>query len=207
MANLITILRFPLLFAYVGLLYFGSGKAILWGIPFLLVIILMDSIDGFIARSRGEVSLLGSVLDIATDRTLEVVLWVVFAHLGIIPIIIPLIVITRGTTVDAIRAVGMSSGLAPFEQVKNKLSLFLVSSPFMRSLYGIVKTLAFISLSLEWGFQRLLSPNAALIYPVSIVLSWLAVSLTIARGLPVLIEGYGLLKNPPTKEQVQSQLS
>ena len=205
MANIITILRFPLLFAYVGLLYFGSGNMILWGIPFLLIIILMDSIDGFIARSRGEVSLLGSVLDIATDRTLEVVLWVVFAHLGIIPIIIPLIVITRGTTVDAIRAAGMSSGLAPFEQVKNKLSLFLVASPFMRSIYGIVKALAFTSLSLELGFAKLLSPTANIIYPISAILSWLAVSLTIIRGLPVLIEGYALLKNPPRKEQAQSQ--
>lgn len=207
MANLITILRFPLLFTYVALLYFGSGEAILWGIPFLLIIILMDSFDGFIARSRGEVSLLGSVLDIATDRTLEVVLWVVFAHLGLIPIIIPLIVITRGTTVDAIRAAGMSSGLAPFEQVKAKISLFLVSSPFMRSTYGIVKTLAFTSLSIELGFAKLLSPNAAIMHPISTTLSWLAVSITIARGLPVLIEGYALLKNPPGKEQTHTQPS
>jgi CDP-diacylglycerol--glycerol-3-phosphate 3-phosphatidyltransferase len=207
MANLITILRFPLLFAYVGLLYFGNGSAILWGVPFLLVIILMDSVDGFIARSRGEVSLLGSVLDIATDRTLEIVLWVVFADLDIIPVIFPLIVITRGTTVDAIRAVGMSSGLAPFEQVKARISQFLVSSPFMRSIYGVAKALAFVSLSLELGFVKLASPNLRIIHPISVALSWFAVSLTIARGLPVLIEGYALLKNPPKKEQAQSQPS
>jgi CDP-diacylglycerol--glycerol-3-phosphate 3-phosphatidyltransferase len=207
MANLITILRFPLLFGYVALLYFGNGKTILWGVPFLILIILMDSIDGFIARSRGEVSLLGSVLDIATDRTLEVVLWVVFAHQGLIPIIIPLIVITRGTTVDAIRAVGMSSGLAPFEQIKARISQFLVSSPFMRSTYGIIKTLAFTSLSIELGFAKLLSPYTLFMHTVSITLSWLAVSLTIARGLPVLIEGYALLKNSPEKEQTLSQPS
>ena len=135
MANLVTILRFPLLFIYVALLYYGSPIVKLWCVPFILVIILMDTVDGLIARARGEVSLLGSVLDIATDRTLEIILWVVFAHLRLIPVVIPIIAITRGTTVDAVRAVGMSTGAAPFDQVRSKLSRFLVSSPFPRSFY------------------------------------------------------------------------
>ncbi|MCA0269008.1 MAG: hypothetical protein LCH53_07300 [Bacteroidetes bacterium] len=39
-----------------------------------------------VARKLGEASLLGSVLDIASDRIVEAVRWVVFAHLGLIPI-------------------------------------------------------------------------------------------------------------------------
>ena len=89
MANLITLLRFPLLFIYVILLYTDNGVLQIWCVPFIVLIILMDMFDGLIARARGEVSLLGSVLDIATDRTFEIILWVVFAHLGLIPVIIP----------------------------------------------------------------------------------------------------------------------
>ncbi|MEA3350542.1 MAG: CDP-alcohol phosphatidyltransferase family protein [Chloroflexota bacterium] len=132
MANIITLLRLPLLFVYVALLYTENATLQLLCVPFILFIIVMDAFDGLIARSRGETSLLGSVLDIATDRTLEIVLWVVFAHLGSIPVIIPLVVITRGTTVDAVRAVGMSRRLSAFDQVQHPISRFLVSSRFMR---------------------------------------------------------------------------
>jgi phosphatidylglycerophosphate synthase len=197
MANFITLLRFPLLFVYVALLYTDNATWQLWCVPFIVVIILMDYADGLIARARGEVSLLGSVLDIATDRTLEIVLWVVFAHIGLIPIIIPLIVITRGTTVDAIRAVGMRSGLTAFEQVRHPISRFLVSSRFMRMSYGFAKGFAFGFLTFDLGLQTLGSPWSQPIHVVSLVLTWLCIAYTIARGLPVLIEGYDLLKDPP----------
>jgi len=201
MANLITLARFPLLFAYVALLYYGGFEARLWSAPFILFIILMDSIDGIVARARGEASLLGSALDIATDRTLEIVLWVVFAHLGLIPVIVPLIVITRGTTVDAIRAVGMSSGLPPFDQVKSPISRFLVASKFMRSTYGFLKAAAFVALTVDLAFHTPGAPYSALHAPVHLaaqILTWLAVIWCLARGIPVLVEGFALLKTPPS---------
>lgn len=203
MANFITILRFPLLFGYVALLYFGSPTLQLWGALFILLIIYMDSLDGMIARARGETSLLGSVLDIATDRTLEIVMWVVFAHLGLIPIIIPLIVITRGTTVDAIRAMGMQGGLAPFQQVRSKISRALVSSPFMRSSYGVAKALAFAALSVDLGLRNMSHPWSQTVHTVALTLSWLAITMTILRGLPVLIEGFRSIRQQPPENITQ----
>lgn len=202
MANIITLLRFPLLFVYVALLYLGNAQIQLWCVPFIVIIILMDMMDGLIARARGEVSLLGSVLDIATDRTFEIVLWVVFAHIGLIPVVVPIIVITRGTTVDAVRAVGMRNGLPAFDQVQHPLSRFLVSSPFMRSAYGIAKGFAFGLLTLDLGLQTLGSPASQTIHLIALALTWISIAFTITRGLPVLIEGYGLLKDPPQAENM-----
>ncbi|MBM3145076.1 MAG: CDP-alcohol phosphatidyltransferase family protein [Chloroflexi bacterium] len=201
MANLITLLRFPLLFIYVALLYTGNGVIQLWCIPFIVFIIFMDMFDGLIARARGEVSLLGSVLDIATDRTFEIILWVVFAHLELIPIVIPLIAITRGTTVDAVRAVGMKDGLAAFDQVKHPISRFLVSSRFMRDIYGVVKGFAFGFLTLDLGLRTLGSDWEPVIHIIALALSWLSITFTIARGLPVLIEGFRFVKEPPGAKQ------
>ncbi len=198
MANLITLSRFPLLFIYVALLYTRNAATQLWAVPLILLIILLDFFDGQIARRRGESSLLGSVLDIATDRALEIVLWVVFAHLGLIPVIIPIIVITRGTTVDAVRAVGMSSGRAAFEQVRHPISRFLVSSRWMRSSYGFIKAFAFAVLTLDLGLKTLGSQWSAPIHIAALVLAWLATAMSIARGLPVLIEGYSLLQDNPS---------
>jgi phosphatidylglycerophosphate synthase len=150
----------------------------------------MDSADGYVARLRGEASLLGSAFDIATDRTLEVVLWVVYSHLGLIPIVIPLIAIVRGTTVDAVRAVGMSKGITAFEQVNNSVSRFLVSSRFMRSAYGIVKAAAFVFLNVVLGLNKQGSSGSTIMHTVAMVTSWVAISLTVLRGLPPLVEGY-----------------
>ncbi len=194
MANLITLSRFPLLFIYVALLYRHNATTQLWAVPLILLIILLDFFDGQIARRRGESSLLGSVLDIATDRALEIVLWVVFAHLDLIPVIIPIIVITRGTTVDAVRAVGMSSGRAAFEQVRHPISRFLVSSRWMRSSYGFVKAFAFAMLTLDLGLKTLESHWSSPVHIAALTLTWLATAMSIARGLPVLIEGYSLLQ-------------
>lgn len=194
MANLITLLRFPLLFVYVALLYSQNATVQLWCVPFIVIIILMDYVDGLIARALEETSLLGSVLDIATDRTLEIVLWVVFAHLELIPILIPLIVITRGTTVDAVRAVGMRKGLPAFEQVQHPVSRFLVSSRFMRSSYGVAKALAFAFLTLDLGLATASSPWSATVHLIATTLTWLAISMTIVRGVPVLVEGYSMIQ-------------
>ncbi len=108
-ANLITILRFPLLVVVVLLLYFGGAVGQLIDAPLIVVLILMDSLDGVVARRRGEQTLIGSALDIAADRAVEIVLWVVYAQLGLIPVVIPLTVIIRGALTDTIRNVAVGA--------------------------------------------------------------------------------------------------
>jgi len=115
LANWITLSRIPLLGIVIALLYGASATAQLIAAPLILVLILMDTLDGVLARARGETSLLGSVLDIAADRAVEYALWMVFAHLRLIPVAIPLIVVIRGTFVDSVRSVAPARGLKPFE--------------------------------------------------------------------------------------------
>ncbi|NQS91446.1 MAG: CDP-alcohol phosphatidyltransferase family protein, partial [Chloroflexi bacterium] len=145
--------------------------------------------DGWVARKRGETSLMGSVLDIATDRTLEYILWVVYAHLGLISIVVPLIVIIRGTTVDAVRSVGMKEGLSAFDQIQSPLNRFLVSSRFMRAIYGTSKGTAAALLTLAYALQSGFSEWFVLAYQVGLVFTWISVVVCLARGLPVLWEG------------------
>jgi CDP-diacylglycerol--glycerol-3-phosphate 3-phosphatidyltransferase len=197
MANFITLLRFPLLFIYIGLLYTLNATIIFWCVPFIVFIILMDYFDGIIARARGEVSLLGSTLDIAVDRAFEIILWVAYAHLNLVPIVIPIIVITRGTLTDAIRSVGLSGGEAAFDQVKHPISRFVVSSRFMREAYGILKGFTFAIITSDLGFQTLEHSWTGWIHTLALALSWFTISITILRGLPVLIESYRLFKDPP----------
>jgi len=190
MANLITIARFPLLFLYIIILYYGKQSLLYWNVPFIITIFMLDSLDGWVARKRGETSLLGSVLDIATDRTLEYVLWVIYAHLGLIPVIVPVIVLIRGTTVDAVRSAGMKSGKSAFEQIQSPINQFLVGSRIMRAAYGVVKGSAAAFLSLTLALNPANGIWFDIIYQTGLALTWISVFLCLVRGIPVLIEGW-----------------
>lgn len=197
MANIITVARLPLLFIYLGILYYGNQTLMFWNVLLIFIIFNLDSLDGWVARKLNETSLLGSVLDIATDRTLEYVLWVVYAHLGLIPVLVPIIVLVRGTAVDAVRSVRMKSGLSAFDQIQSPLSKFLVSSRFMRAFYGVAKGSAAALLTLASALQSNLGPWPNLVYQTGLIFTWLSVCLCVIRGLPVLIEGIKEIQASP----------
>lgn len=201
MANIITLSRLPLLIVYVALLYTGNPTIIFACIPLIVFSILLDTVDGMVARTRGETSLAGSALDIAMDRIYETVLWIVYADLDLIPVIIPIIFVIRGILTDTVRAIGMSRGKASFDQLKSPISRFLVSSPFMRSPYGFLKALAFASATALLGLLVLGHPWSGWVHTLVLVLSWSAVIFTLLRGLPVLIEGLNpnMNSSPPAK--------
>ena len=188
LANWITLSRIPLLGIIIALLYSASATAQLIAAPLILVLILMDTLDGVLARARGETSLLGSVLDIAADRAVEYALWVVFAHLRLISVAIPLIVVIRGTFVDSVRSVAPARGLKPFELMRSKVGRFLVGPPWLRAPFGVVKAVAFILLALAHGLNTLGHVAAGGVALAAQIASWIAVAFCLARGLPVLIE-------------------
>lgn len=194
MANAITLLRIPLLVGIILLLYFGNTGARFACVPLLVFLILMDTLDGIVARRRRESSLLGSTLDIAVDRAVEIVLWVTFADLDLIPLAVPIIVIIRGALVDAFRSVGVQAGIKPFDMVRAGWARKLVASPALRTPYGVVKGVAFSLLAFTWAMQDTANvAGAHWAWLLSQVASWLAVALCLVRGIPVLVDSWSLL--------------
>lgn len=207
LANWITVSRFPLLLITVVILYFGSPWIRLAGVVLLFLGLMLDTVDGMVARKRGETSLFGSVLDIAADRTYELILWVCFADLGMIPVAIPLIIIARTTLTDAFRSIGVGQGTAPFAQHRTPLGRFLVGSSWMRTGYAVTKVATFCGLALAQAFSGL-SPgtDAARMVPTMMsglrVTAWLAVLFCIFRGLPVIISSLRRYWGMPSTAQV-----
>jgi phosphatidylglycerophosphate synthase len=192
MANLITVSRFPLLVGYILMLYLGGDWVRLISVPVLFILMMLDTVDGMVARATGQTSLVGSVLDIAADRTYELVLWVILADLGLVPAAIPIIVIIRTTLTDALRSIGVSQGQKPFEQHRSRLGRFLVASSWMRTSYSVSKIATFCGLTLGFalsgfpagsGFER----AAGGFLRVFGVLAWVAAALCVVRGLPVIL--------------------
>jgi phosphatidylglycerophosphate synthase len=202
LATWITLARLPLLGVCLGILYLGSPAVRLAGVALLLVGLLLDTVDGIVARARSETSLVGSVLDIAADRTYELSLWVTFAHLGLVPAVVPLLVLARTTLTDALRGVGVAEGTEPFEQSRGRVARFLVASPWMRTGYASVKICSFCALALAHalgGFppESGLPDTAPLLLAAGNVAAWTAVLCCVVRGSPVVFEG--LSREAPTR--------
>jgi phosphatidylglycerophosphate synthase len=189
LANWITLSRFPLLTVNVLILFFGSPGLRLAGVLLLLFGLLLDTVDGVVARRTRQTSLFGSVLDIAADRTYELVLWVCFAYLRLVPVAIPVIVIARTTLTDTFRGIGIGEGATPFSQHRTALGRFLVGSTPMRVGYSLSKILAFGLLALGQALAEV-SPDGAPLLRAGLWLAWVAVVLCVLRGLPVLIHGF-----------------
>lgn len=197
MANLVTLARLVLLFVLVGMIYWAPPVwQLWWNLPLLVVIMVMDALDGTVARYFGESSLFGATFDIAADRVVETVLWVVLGHIGLVPIWAALVFILRGNIVDAIRnSAAASEGVAPFDMMHSSIGRFLVGSRFMRGSYNTVKLTTF-------GLALLIQPLAVL-YPAMwleyggpaglllTALVWISAVLCLVRGVPVVIEFLG----------------
>lgn len=192
LANWITLSRVPLLLINVLIMYLGSPQVRLAGVALLFLGLMLDTVDGMVARKSGQTSLFGSVLDIAADRTYELVLWVCFAAVGLIPVAIPLIVIARTTLTDAFRSIEVAQGTAPFAQQRTALGRFLVGSTWMRVSYSAAKIFAFCGLALAHalrGFPAGTAPGraGAPLMGALRITAWAAVVLCVARGLPVIV--------------------
>jgi CDP-diacylglycerol--glycerol-3-phosphate 3-phosphatidyltransferase len=125
---------------------------------------------------------------------------VAYANLNLISVAIPIIVIIRGTLVDAVRSFSLVWGETSFGMMRTKWGQRLVASNFMRSLYGLSKAIAFCTLALALGLQKLWAgtPRAGTAHTIwvsAVVMSWFATALCIIRGAPVLLEARTLLKD------------
>jgi CDP-diacylglycerol--glycerol-3-phosphate 3-phosphatidyltransferase len=190
LANAITLARLPLLVVIVIIFFVGDAAWRLAAVPLVFLLIVMDAVDGIVARQRDEVTLLGSVLDIAADRAVEIILWVMYANLGLISWIIPVTVIIRGALTDSIREAGYQRGTTAFGAMRTGLGKWIVAGRPMRAAYGMVKALAFVLLAGTLALQSLGSPWAQPLWTLGIVASWIAFVFCIVRGIPVVVEAF-----------------
>ena len=121
LANKLTVLRMILVPVFVVIGYLGTLGVIKgeWlGIPMsfwlmnLIFIIasITDKLDGYIARSRNQVTTFGKFLDPLADKILVLTALVMLVEYGKIPAWIPVIVLAREFLVSGYRLVAVEKG-------------------------------------------------------------------------------------------------
>ena len=187
MANFISIFRIFVMFAAVYLIYAHAGnvQAYIWALILTILAFSLDGVDGYIARKFNEVSKFGALLDIMGDRIVENTYWVLFAVMGWLNILFPLIALTRGFITDTIRSAAMEKGLTPFGMQVNPVCKWITGSKFMRITYAVAKVLAFV-LIVTAKIPGI--AHAELIWEFGYWTAVVAIVFCVVRGIPVMLE-------------------
>jgi len=191
-ANLITVGRVFLALGTLGLLWLPGDNMRFTAFGLTAFIIWADALDGYFARKLNQSSKFGAMLDIAGDRVVEMAYWIAFAALNWIPVWVALLFLVRGTFVDAIRAAASEQGFTAFGKstmMQSALGKFLVASNFSRFTYAVAKAVAFclvIAAHTE-ACRGTVVPFLADFFV------YFSTAFCVVRGLPVLIEGRGLI--------------
>lgn len=204
MANLITLSRFLLLVVVVVILYQPAGAWKFVAAPLLILTFVTDGLDGHVARKRGETSLFGAMFDVAMDRIVENVLWLVLATLGLVPVWVPIVFLVRGSLVDAVRSHGGTQGDSPFGMMRSPVARFLVAGRFMRGFYAVLKAAVFtwivFLVSVPAVFPEFWQHWSWLLNLCTDALVYTTVAICLVRGIPVLLE-FALAETAGAKEQ------
>ncbi|MEK7672809.1 MAG: CDP-alcohol phosphatidyltransferase family protein [Patescibacteria group bacterium] len=164
-ANLISLLR-P--FLVVFCLYFFKDQPYILAAS-IVILLLMDALDGFVARKFNQASKLGAHIDILCDRILEIVILFVYAKWGLISYFFPIVFMIRGILTDSLRYL---NEIYKDEKYKHPLSLGKADNRFFRGFTNTTKILAFSILPI--------SPEIGLYFLV------LALAVNLYRGIPVI---------------------
>ena len=113
-ANVVTVVRIaciPLL-VLLMLLDWGApnAQAIVCLVVFALIS-LTDSLDGYLARSRNEVTTFGKFMDPIADKLLVMAAMLALVELGTLPAWVPLVIVSREFLVSGLRMVAASAGV------------------------------------------------------------------------------------------------
>src|SRR5436853_1123168 len=155
-ANKVTLLRVVVGFAAVWL--FGRGAwANLTAVGLTVAAIVLDALDGHLARKKKMATPVGAQLDILGDRMIENVYFTYFAVVGMVSQWLPVLFFARGAATDFLRGLAMKAGHSGWGTnaiVQTWWGRALVASRWSRGLYAAMKCLCFCYLGFELALTR-----------------------------------------------------
>lgn len=191
LANIVSVTRIFVAYVAIACLYVQTTWAYIIALVLTIIAFAMDGLDGYLARKLNQSSEWGSVLDILGDRIVEVSYWIVFAVMGWLNIIFPLICVARAFTTDGIRSVALSKGMTAFgdkTMQSTSWGKFICASRFMRISYAVAKVLAFMLLIVVFTPGMEVWSGTPILHTITMIFAWIAIIFCVVRAIPVVAE-------------------
>ena len=195
LANKLTIFRMILVPIMVIIPFLGINSEIL-GIPLTYIIIDMifiiasitDKLDGYIARSRNQVTTFGKFLDPIADKILVLAAMIMLVEFGKLPAWIPVIVLAREFIVSGYRLIAVEKG--------GKVVAASVWGKLKTVTQMIAIILAFLDVNAFGAcFKGNLTGFALILNAIVTIMMTIQTIATIFSGYEYLKEGKDLLKD------------
>ncbi len=195
LANKLTIFRMILVPIMVIIPFLGINSEIL-GIPLTYIIIDMifiiasitDKLDGYIARSRNQVTTFGKFLDPIADKILVLAAMIMLVEFGKLPAWIPVIVLAREFIVSGYRLIAVEKG--------GKVVAASVWGKLKTVTQMIAIILAFLDVNAFGAcFKGNLTGFALILNAIVTIMMMIQTIATIFSGYEYLKEGKELLKD------------
>ncbi|ACB85051.1 CDP-diacylglycerol--glycerol-3-phosphate 3-phosphatidyltransferase [Natranaerobius thermophilus] len=169
LANKITIARIILapVFMVFLLVTVPYGELIAWAI-FILASIT-DALDGYIARSRKQITKFGKFLDPLADKLLITAALITLVGLGRLHSAVAVIIISREFAVTGLRVIAAGEGM-------------VISASKLGKLKTITQVIAISAIMLQAGFEDLVAMDVSIDFLVDLSV-WVAVVVTILSGI------------------------
>ncbi|RKD27726.1 CDP-diacylglycerol--glycerol-3-phosphate 3-phosphatidyltransferase [Caminicella sporogenes DSM 14501] len=164
LANKLTIARIFLIPIFMVFLLSKIPYGITIAALIFILAALTDSLDGYIARSRNQITKLGKFMDPLADKLLVTAALVSFVQMGKLPAWVVVIIISREFTISVFRAIAAAEGIV------------IAASP-----WGKAKTISQIVMIISILFNNY--PFSLINLPFNTIATWIAVILTIISGV------------------------
>lgn len=156
-----------------------AGKEIV-ALTIFLVAVLTDWLDGYLARKRGEITVLGMLLDPIADKILVSAVFISLVEINAASGWLVAVIISREFAVDGLRMVALQRGIAIAASRLGK--------------YKMVSQVATISAALVG--ERFLGP----FIKVRDILLWATMVIAVLSGVEYFVRFWGLLQGPAVKD-------
>ncbi len=212
LANKLTIFRMILvpifvIVGYLGTLGIISGEFLeiplfLWIMNIVFIIAsITDKLDGYIARSRNQVTTFGKFLDPLADKILVLSALVMLVEFGKIPAWIPVIVLSREFIVSGYRLLAVEKGgkviaASIWGKLKTVTQMIAIILMFVDkyNFFDFVRSTTNEVQALSSSFQIYMSQGDIILNIITSIIMLISVIATIVSGYDYLKNGKDLFK-------------
>ncbi len=164
LANKITLLRIALVPIVTAFLYLNFPHSEFFAAALFLLAASTDTMDGYFARKRNEITKFGKFLDPLADKLLVIATLVALVEIGRIPAWIAIVIISREVIITGFRAIAASDGV-------------VIAAGIWGKVKTTVQIIAIVALILENIPFRWIG------FPFDFIAIYLAVVITIFSGI------------------------
>ncbi len=209
LANKLTIFRILLVPLMVIIPFLGiDGKVV--GIPITYLIMdvifiiasITDKLDGYIARSRNQVTTFGKFLDPLADKILVLTAMILLVEVGKIPAWIPVIVLSREFIVSGYRLIAVEKGgkviaasvWGKLKTVTQMISIILIFIDKF-NFFDFIRATTDAKVSMESSLMIYMNQGEMVFNAITSICLLISVVATIFSGYDYLKNGKDLLKD------------